>query len=51
MPPETPERSDADDIERELEKLKGFGSTLAMALGLSAILVVLISVLLWLVVL
>jgi hypothetical protein len=36
-----------DEIDRELEKLKGFGSTLFFALGAAAFVGVLIAVVLW----
>jgi hypothetical protein len=37
----------SDEIERELEKLRGFGSTLLLALGTSALLFALITAVLW----
>ena len=37
-----------DEIDRELAKLKGFGSTLLFALGAAALIGVLIVLLLWL---
>jgi hypothetical protein len=38
----------ADDIDRELDKLRGFGGTLVIALGASAFVIAAITVLLWL---
>ena len=45
---EPTEPRDIDEIDRELEKLRGFGSTLFVALGAALLLGVLISVVLWL---
>ena len=36
-----------DEIERELRKLKGFGSTLVFALGAAALTGILIALVLW----
>lgn len=45
-----PEPPHADDIDRELEKLRGFGSTLFVALATCALLIVAVSAgLFWLV--
>ena len=51
MPTRLDEPPQSDDIDRELEKLRGFGSTLFLALGASAMLIVLLSVILWMVLL
>ena len=40
------ERHDSDDIDRELEKLRGFGSTL-IALSVCALLIASVSTALW----
>ena len=45
--PEPSEPRDYDEIDRELEKLKGFGSTLFFALGAAAVTGVLIALVLW----
>ena len=47
MPSETDEPPELDDIDRELEKLRGFGSTLLLALGASALLISAVSAVLW----
>lgn len=47
MPPELRDPTTADDIDRELEKLRGFGSTLLVALSVSAGLIAAITLLLW----
>jgi hypothetical protein len=41
---EPPEPRDFDEIDRELEKLRGFGSTLFVALGAAALIGVLITI-------
>ena len=51
MPPELRKPPEPDDIERELQQLRGFGSTLLFALGTSAALIAAISLLLWLAIL
>ena len=45
MPPEPGDPM--DDIDRELEKLRGFGSTLFLALGTSALLIAAVTAALW----
>jgi hypothetical protein len=47
MPPELHDRTNSDDIDRELEKLRGFGSTLLIALSVSAGMIAAITLLLW----
>ena len=47
MPTQLDEPPESDDIDRELEKLRGFGSTLFLALGASAVLIAVITVILW----
>ena len=42
------ESHDVDEIDRELEKLRGFGTTLIIGLGASAIIITAVTVLLWL---
>jgi hypothetical protein len=42
-----PSERELDEIERELRKLKGFGSTLVFALGAAALTGVLIALVLW----
>ena len=49
--PERRQPDELDEIDREFEKLKGFGSTLYIGLGMCALVTVLISLLLWLAVL
>ena len=45
---EPPAPRDLDEIDRELEKLRGFGSTFFVALAAVALLVSLITAVLWL---
>jgi hypothetical protein len=47
MPHEVNDPPNSDDIDRELEKLRGFGSTLLIALSISAGMIAAITLLLW----
>ena len=44
---EPPAPREFDEIDRELEKLRGFGSTFFVALGAAALLGVLVTIVLW----
>jgi len=47
---EPDEPHELEDIDRELEKLRGFGSTFFLALGAAGLLIVVVTVVLWLLV-
>lgn len=47
MPTRLDEPPESDDIDRELEKLRGFGSTLLLALGTSLLMIAAVSAALW----
>lgn len=47
MPPETRQSRTVDDVDRELDKLRGFGSALVVALTLAAVVVAAVTAVLW----